>query len=223
MPTSESDLYLPVKRFLTSQGYEVKGEVGACDIVARRGDEQPVVVELKLNLSLDLILQAVDRLSVTPNVYIGVPSGASLLKRRRRHVLKLLRMLGLGLLVVDLGRRNGVAALLDPGEYRPRPSRKKEQRLLGEFDRRIGDPNLGGTPTRNGIMTAYRQRAVRIGVFLEASGPTRASLVAAAVDDSDARGILYTDVYGWFDRPTRGVYALSPRGAKELRTWATRA
>ena len=44
----ESDLYLPLKRFLESQNYEVKGEVQDCDVVAVRGEEAPVVVELKL-------------------------------------------------------------------------------------------------------------------------------------------------------------------------------
>ncbi len=45
----ESDLYLPVKRFLESQNYEVKGEVKDCDALAARGKEAPVVVELKLS------------------------------------------------------------------------------------------------------------------------------------------------------------------------------
>ena len=56
----ESDLYLPLKRFLISQNYEVKGEVQDCDVVAIRGKEAPVVVELKLTLNLDVVLQAVD-------------------------------------------------------------------------------------------------------------------------------------------------------------------
>ena len=67
----ESELYLPLKRFLISQNYEVKGEVQDCDVVAMRGKEAPVVVELKLTITLDLVLQAVDRLLLTPKVYIG--------------------------------------------------------------------------------------------------------------------------------------------------------
>ena len=43
----EADLYPPIKAFLEAQGYAVKGEIGPCDIVAVRGDEPPVVVELK--------------------------------------------------------------------------------------------------------------------------------------------------------------------------------
>jgi hypothetical protein len=42
----EADLYDPIKRFLEAQGYSVKGEIGACDIVAVRGEDGPVIVEL---------------------------------------------------------------------------------------------------------------------------------------------------------------------------------
>jgi len=130
-------------------------------------------------------------------------------------------MLGLGLLVIDpTVWRHGVDAVLDPGEYRPRPSARKRGLLLGEFVRRVGDPNLGGTSVRNGIMTAYRQRALEIGLHLQANGPTKASRVADATGDPKARDIMYHDVYGWFDRPSKGVYALSPRGAREVTLWS---
>ncbi len=89
-------------------------------------------------------------------------------------------------------------------------------RLLGEFMRRVGDPNLGGTAKRKGIMTAYRQRALTIGWFLHAHGPTKASHIAQALGDSQARDILYNNVYGWFERESRGVYTLSPRGEEEI-------
>ena len=41
----EAALYAPVKEFLERQGYEVKGEVKGCDVVARRGDEPPIIVD----------------------------------------------------------------------------------------------------------------------------------------------------------------------------------
>ena len=34
-----------------------------------------------------------------------------------------------------------------------------------------------------------------------------------------ARDILYRDVYGWFERVSRGVYGLSPRGEREIALW----
>jgi hypothetical protein len=216
----ESDLYLPLKRFLESQNYEVKGEVQDCDVLAIRGEEAPVVVELKLSINLGIVLQAVERLSLTPKVYIGVPEQCKTLKRRRRHIIKLLRMLGLGLVVIDSARDIGsVDVLLDPGEYRPRKSRLRQERLLGEFMKRVGDPNLGGTEKRRGIMTVYRQRALAIARFLQIQGPTKASHVARSLQEPKARDILYNDVYGWFDRVSRGVYALSPRGEKEIPLW----
>jgi hypothetical protein len=216
----ESDLYLPLKRFLESQDYEVKGEVQNCDVLAVRGTEVPVVVELKLKLNLDVILQAVARLSVTPKVYIGIPQRCSVLKRRRKHVTKLLRMLGLGLVLIDPDRESRrTVVLLDPGEYRPRKSKHRRERLLGEFSRRVGDPNLGGVERRSGIMTVYRQRALAIAQLLGRQGPTKASNIALALRDPNARDILYRDVYGWFDRASRGVYELSPRGRREARRW----
>ncbi len=216
----ESDLYLPLKKFLESQHYEVKGEVQDCDVLAVRGKEDPVVVELKLTLNLEVVLQAVERLSLTPKVYIGIPKKSRIMDRRGKLVVKLLRMLGLGLVMIGLEKKAGnVKVLLDPGEYRPRRSKHRQDRLLGEFVKRVGDPNLGGAAKRQGIMTAYRQRALKIARYLQKQGPTKASRVARTLGDPKARDILYKDVYGWFDRVSLGVYELSPRGKQEISLW----
>jgi hypothetical protein len=220
----ESDLYQPLKRFLESQNYEVKGEVQDCDALAVRGKEAPVVVELKLSLNLNVILQAVERLSLTPKVYIGIPKQCKTLNRRRRSIIKLLRMLGLGLLAIDSNRQTGsVKVLIDPGEYKPRKSKQRQERLLGEFMKRVGDPNLGGMEKRKGIMTVYRQRALVIARFLQKQGPTKASHIARTLREPKARDILYRDVYGWFDRVSLGVYGLSPRGKQEIPLWQEEA
>jgi hypothetical protein len=135
--------------------------------------------------------------------------------------VKLLKMLGLGLLVVGTGGEKApVDVLVDPGEYKPRRSQHRRARLLGEFHKRVGDPNLGGT--RGGIMTAYRQTALQIARYLDGNGPTKAALVAKAVGEPNARTVLYRDVYGWFERPSLGVYALSPRGRRETAQWERR-
>jgi hypothetical protein len=220
----ESDLYLPLKRLLESQNYEVKGEVHDCDVLAVRGAEAPVIVELKLSLNLQVILQAVERLSLTPKVYIGIPRQCAILKERTKHIIKLLRMLGLGLVAIDSGREiDGATVLLDPGAYRPRKSKHRTARLLGEFRKRVGDANLGGAAKRIGVMTVYRQRALDIARFLQNHGPTKAAIVARSLHEPKARDILYRDVYGWFDRASLGVYALSPRGEQEVPLWLERA
>ena len=93
----ESELYAPIKALLTGQGYEVKGEVGAADLVAVRSDEQVVIVELKLRLTLSLFHQACARLKLTDHVYIGVPKPCGRTARRAlKDNLALCRRLGLG-------------------------------------------------------------------------------------------------------------------------------
>ena len=153
-------------------------------MVAIRGEESPVVVELKLSLNLNLILQAVDRISLTPKIYIAVPKNTPLLKSRKKGVRKLLKMLGLGLIIVVTNQKKmKIDVLLDPTEYNPRQSRFRYERLLGEFTRRVGDPNLGGMSTEKGIMTAYKQRAIAIALLLQKKGATKAPHVSTKLDD----------------------------------------
>lgn len=215
----ETALYEPVKRLLQGRGFEVKGEVGACDVVARNGDGMVVVVELKRSFGIALLLQAVERLALTDNVYVAVPARRGR-GRAARAELKLLRMLGLGFIEVVLRKRAPYArVLLDPDTYRPRVSSSRRARLLAEFTRRVGDPMAGGRDRRAGLLTAYRQRALSIAGYLAEHGPTKAALVADAVAEPTARQVLYGDVYGWFERRGRGVYALSPLGAMALTEW----
>ena len=219
----EIDLYPPLKHFLIQQGYEVKGEVQNCDVIAVRRDECVVVVELKLSINLTVVLQAVDRLQITDAVYIGVPKGIAVLKKRRKHVVKLLRMLGLGLIVMDpAAAAGGVDVLCDPSGYKPRQVKQRTHRLLGEFMHRVGDPNAGGSSVRRGIMTAYRQKALAIAEYLREHGKTKAAIIARSLAEPRTRVILYDNVYGWFDRLGKGVYALSPRGEIEFAQWLTR-
>jgi len=205
---SESDLYAPVKAFLEAQGYAVKGEVRGCDAVGVRGDEPPVVVELKRGFGLGLVLQGIDRLTLTDRVYLAVGAWP----RRLAEVRRLCLRLGLGLLVVVRGR---VEVVADPVPYVPRRDRRSTALLLGEHARRRGDPSMGGT-TRRPVMTAYRQEALRCATLLEANGPMTLAALRAAGDVPAAAKILQRDVYGWFERRARGVYALSEGGRAGL-------
>lgn len=205
---SETELYAPVKALLEGQGYVVKGEVRNCDLVAVRGAEPPVVVELKRAFNLALVLQGVDRLALTDTVYLAVGAWP----KRLRDVKKLCRRLGLGLMVAANGR---VEILLDPLPYRPRQNARRTHRLLGEHARRVGDPTQGGS-TRQPIMTAYRQEALRCAALLAAHGPMSPRALRAAADVPNAGKILMRDVYGWFERTGRGVYGLSPQGRAGL-------
>ena len=216
----ESDLYQPLKRYLETQGYEVKGEIQNCDVMAIREDEPPLVVELKLNFNLQVILQSVERLGLTSNVYIGVPRSTKIINKEKKRINKLLRRLGVGLILIDPSRETGsIEIILDPIPYKPRESKVRKQRLLGECAKRVGDPNTGGTEKRKGIMTAYRQRAMLVAGFLQKAGPTKASDVARALELSEARNILYRNHHGWYERVAKGIYEISPQGKKELPQW----
>lgn len=203
----ETDLYAPVKEFLEGQGYDVKGEIGKCDVVAMRGDEAPIIVELKTGFTIGLLLQGVDRLAITDSVYLAVPRGKTKTWRKNlRDVRKLCRRLGLGLMTIT---GNAVEVHLDPGPYAPKKNSKSRARLLAEFKARKGDPNKGGS-TRAKIITAYRQEAIRIAEHLLEFGPDRPAKIAKAVDAPKAQTILYKNHYGWFVRIEAGVYDLTP-------------
>jgi hypothetical protein len=199
----ETDLYLPVKRLLEAQGFVVKAEVKGCDVVAVRGTETPLVVELKQALSLALLYQAMDRLTMVDLVYVAVA-------RPKRGVtsdaVKLCRRLGLGLIVISAA--GSVDVVADPVAYAPRPNLKRRGLLLREFNARAGDPNVGGS-TRKPLMTAYRQDAVKCMEHLKAHGPSRPRDVKAATKVDRAATILRDNVYGWFLKVERGIYGVN--------------
>ncbi len=212
----ESSLYLPVKRFLEKLGFEVKGEILGCDLVALDGKEPTAVVigELKLSFTLDLVLQAVDRFAACDEIWLAVR--ASRRGRGREHdprVRKLCRLLGLGLLSVSA--RGNVDVLVEPVPWRPRRDAKRRSRIVEEHRRRFGDPAMGGS-TRQPIMTAYRQQALACAATLSLA-PARPRDLKSEIPD--AAKILQRNVYGWFIRVERGLYGLTDAGTAALVRW----
>jgi hypothetical protein len=91
--------------------------------------------------------------------------------------------------------------------------------LLREFERRIGDPNQGGMSKRP-VVTAYRQDALRCAWFLQIHGPSKARRLKTELGVHRAPRILQRDVYGWFHRVERGIYALTPVGERAIHSYA---
>lgn len=212
---TESALYPAVKRFLTARGYDVKGEVGGCDIVATRPDTPGMlmITELKLGFSLDLVLQGVDRIACADEVWLAVRATRRGRDRDSR-ACKLCRMLGFGLLAVHAARGD-VEILAEPEPYRPRANLRRRNKLVAEHTRRRGDPSPGGT-TGIPIVTAYRQDALACAARLR-HGPQPTRELAKATPR--ATSIVYRNVYGWFERVARGVYGLTPDGEAALQRW----
>ena len=214
----ETDLYLPIKSFLQNQGYTVKAEVGDADIVAVRGKEPPVIVEMKKNFSLNLFHQCIKRQLLSEYVYLAVPRGSgkpfqkSLLKNKR-----LARRLGLGLITVRL-EDELVEIHQDPTQYRPRQSAKGKAKLLRVFAQLEGDPNRGGAIS-HGLITGYRQDAIKCANYLGHGGAEKGALVAKATGVKTATAIMRDNHYGWFLKVKTGIYDLTEDGRKELADW----
>jgi hypothetical protein len=212
----ETSLYLPVKLFLETAGYTVKGEICGCDLVALDAGQPAAVVigELKESFTLELVLQAVERSGVADEVWLAVRAS----KRGRgregdARVKKLCRLLGFGLMAVTAADR--IEVLVEPVPWRPRPNVKKRSRIIDEHRRRRGDPAVGGS-TRQPIMTAYRQQALGIADVMRGATARPRDLKPHM---PDAAKILRDNVYGWFERIERGVYGLTENGRAALLTW----
>jgi len=205
----ETSLYLPVKRFLESFGYTVKGEIRNCDLVALRDGEPALVVicELKLTFNLELILQGVDRMSVGDEIWLAAQLSARGKGRESDpRYRNLCRRLGFGLLGVTSA--GTVEILVSPTAPTPRKDARRRSRLVEEHKRRRGDPAIGGGRGKP-IMTAYRQQALAVAAGM-ISGPQRPRDLKPACPD--AQKILHRNVYGWFERADRGVYGLTTTG-----------
>ncbi len=210
----ESDLYAPVRDYLVDQGFDVQAEVHGCDVTARRGDDL-VVVELKRSLSLSLLAQAVQRQTITENVYLAVPRPSGSLRRGPwRRAVGLVKRLCLGLLLVGDGEP-AVEAVCHPLPYRPRRDRRRRRAILSEMRGRSGDYNTGGRVGQL-VMTAYREQALCIARRLAVAGPCAPSQLRRLGCSHKTQSILYHNHYGWFDRVDRGLYALSPAGKEAL-------
>ena len=212
----ETSLYLPVKRFLEGLGFTVKGEIGGCDLVALTGDGAPFVVigEMKLSFNLELILQAVDRAAACDEVWLAArisPRGKG--RESDARFRNLCRRLGFGMLGVSQAGEVGI--IVSPSSPMPRKDTRRRSRLVEEYRRRQGDPSLGGG-SRAPIMTAYRQRALACAASL-VDGPMRPRDLRVVAPD--AGKILLQNVYGWFARADRGVYALTATGREALVRW----
>lgn len=211
----ETDLYYPIKRFFEDKGYKVKAEITNCDVVAIKEDDEPIIIELKKFLSIDLLTQGIDRQFISDNVYLAFPHGnGKVFKKRLDGFIKLCKRLGLGLLSVRL-EVDLIVVHCEPQEYKPRKINKRKIGLLNEFNKRIGDPNVGGQ-SRKKIITAYRQDVLRILKYMELNGATQPKDIVKDLGIKKAPSILQLNYYGWFERKKRGVYVVSSLGQEAI-------
>lgn len=200
----ETDLYPPVKAHFEALGYAVKAEVRDADVVAVKEDAL-IIIELKTGFTLQLLQQAVARQAMTDQVYVAVPrwKGKAAWRMFKGNI-GLCKRLGLGVISVNLAEAT-VQVHFEPRPFVPRKNKQKTEKLRKEFDRREGDPNLGGMKA-GGRVTAYRQDAEKCRAYLKEHGPSKGKDVAAATGVKNATTLMRDNHYGWFEKVGGGVY-----------------
>ena len=211
----ETDLYEPIRAFLEEEGYQVQAEVKGCDIAAVKNG-QLVIVELKKSFSLKLVYQGLERQSLTEQVFVAIPrpkKGAR--EKSWKDMVKLLKRLELGLLTVALDSPlQTVDVVLEPSDSLAWKNRKKREKVQAELEKRQVDANVGGM-TRRKIMTAFREKSIRVACLLEKEGQlSLAEFRERGLED--CVGLLSKNYDKWFKRVEKGVYALSEKGKEAL-------
>ncbi|MGO4890370.1 DUF2161 domain-containing phosphodiesterase [Anaerobacillus sp. MEB173] len=216
----EADLYKPIQTFFIKEGYEVYGEVKDCDMTAVKDDEL-VVIELKLTLSVDLLVQATKRQRITDLVYIAIPKPKYNLRSKRwTDLCHLVRRLELGLIVVSFtAKRKRSEIIFHPTPFdRKKHNKRKRENVLKEINGRSADFNIGGS-NRTKIMTAYKENCIQIACYLEQCGPLSPKRLTQMGTGGKTSSILQKNFYGWFERVKRGTYVISVKGIEELKQY----
>jgi len=221
----ETELYAPLRDFFAGLGYVVHAEAGHCDMILEK-DGTVLAIELKRSLSVLLLTQAVLRQRWADLVYIAVPrprcAGRS---RSWSGVCHLARRLELGLITVDLRRESpAIAVHVEPQPFDRgrsiRASKRQRGRILDELRRRTGNYNVGGSKGAP-LVTAYRESALHIARCIDRFGASSPSRLRQLGTGPKTAAILQKNVYGWFQRISRGLYGLTSAGRTGLEQFAT--
>ena len=216
MSILEQELYPPIQKFFKEQGFAVFSEVKGCDVVARLSG-RTVIVEMKTSFTLKLVYQAIDRQSLSEEVYVAIPRPLRGQNTKAwKNMLRLLKRLGIGLLTVAMDSPlKTVDVALVPGETAAYKNSKRRRALTGELEGRSIDGNIGGI-SRKKIVTAYRERAIELCCVIAILQEGRLSELRKLGFEDKQLAALRSNVYGWYCRKEKGVYILSEDGKKML-------
>lgn len=212
----ESELFEPVRALFSEKGFKVNAEVKDCDMTALKEDLL-IIVELKKNLSVKLLAQALERQKTGAEVYVAVPKPSKYSPRKFRDTLYVLKKLELGLIFVNLrGEHSYAEIILNPQDFKPVRERKKERKkILEEINGRAMDNNIGGV-TQKKIATAFTEKSIHAACVLEKYGALSPKEVSAHMNGLVVAGLLYRNNYGWFDHPEKGRYCINDKCRREI-------
>ena len=207
MIKSETDLYLPVKYFFEDRGFSVNAEVKDCDITAVK-DDVVVVAELKKSFNITLLYQLMDRKKYTPYVYAVIPRPKNLRNKEHRQRVRLLHILGIGLIVVSPTMK--VAEVLVEPRLTEFFVPRYKRYILKEIENRHTNINIGGS-THKKIITAHKESVIAALCYIEKYGT-----INTKVCRDNIKQVLQINHYRFFERVKRGVYTYNKAGQKFL-------
>lgn len=208
----ESELFVPVKNLFEKMGYIVNAEVKGCDVTAVN-DNELIIIELKKNLSVTLLAQGLARQKTGAVTYIAVPKPKNYSPKTFRDTLYVIKKLELGLIFVNIRGEYSYAEIIQhPEKFTPvKTNYKKRKSIIKEIDGRTIDKNTGGV-TGTKIATAYTEKCIKIACILDIYGELSPKQVRSFGGDERCAAIMRSNVYGWFNHPTKGIYSISEKG-----------
>ncbi len=218
----ESDLFEPIKKYFTDDGYSGDGEVGSIDLYLEK-DGLSTAVELKKTLDFRSIQQAALDQKICDFVYIGIFRPRNLFSKVGRDKLYLLKRLGIGLICVS-PRTENVEVFNDPlvseiSNFQQK-HRDKTEAVKSEFNKRRIKSNTGGV-NKTGLMTAYREDSLVILYVLNIlGGRAESKTVRSLTKNPKSTGIMYRNYYGWFENVSKGFYSITDTGCAALTEYA---
>ncbi|MCH5209859.1 MAG: hypothetical protein J1F01_02740 [Oscillospiraceae bacterium] len=213
---TEKELYPPVHDLFEKRGYKVNAEVVDCDMTAVKDDEF-IIVELKKNLSVALLAQGLKRQRTGADVYVAVPKPKQYSFSKFRSVFSVIKKLELGLIFVSIrGGYSFAEIVFEPKPYTSNyKNYKKKKQIMDEINGRTIDTNTGGV-TGTKIVTAYTEKCIHIACILDMYGEMSPKEVRAKGGADNTLQILSRNVYGWFRKVNKGIYAITDEGRKGL-------
>lgn len=222
MTLKETDLHVPVKRWLEMQNCDVRSEVKSIDMVGLYQENFIIAIELKTKLNLEVINQAVERQGIADLVYIAVAHDFKVVETKRyKMTLLTLKRLNLGLLLVNFRATEPIVIeVLKPENFDFEKSKKlkKEKRaqIIKEFNKRHGDFNLAGS-TKTKLMTGYKEQCLMVAYYMNLYGLSNSKeFLPYGIPTKKVTSIFSSNFHNWFYRLDKGKYALTEDGLNAL-------
>ncbi len=213
----EKDMFPIIKDFFEKQDYKVNAEVKGCDIVISK-DDYLAVIEMKLNLNITLVYQALDRLDITNNVFIAVKKPKKRYMKERSKMTKLAKRLNIGLIIVDPTlKTNNIEVVYEPSETKRAKNTKKTQAVQKEIQGRRFDNNIGGN-NKTKLITAYRDMSIRLACICEVFTVISPKFLETTFGIEKSYPILYNNFFNYFEMFGKGDFGLSDAGIEMLKS-----